>query len=222
MHSPLIGADGGMHRYPRDRLPCTSVSLTPPTWFSISGNWTGSLGAAVAVWVIFAPTSPDPALRLADALAAAEPVDHVLGHRLIEALPVLLRNEYSGKHCGMWGKEKGQYWFQSTTKEDGGKTSQRKLQSSRKNLGIPIWSHQKQFWHPGQLNKNVMIDSMESSNWLVNLINRLPPSRWMELKTKRNQQGFDGEMSCFLLSPQRWREAEREDLSQRRKTARKR
>lgn len=98
MCSPLMGADGGMHRYPRDRLPCTSVRLT---WLSISGNRAGSFGAAVAIRVIFAPTSPDPALWLADALAAAEPVDHVLGYRLIEALPVLLRDEYSGKHGGM-------------------------------------------------------------------------------------------------------------------------
>lgn len=101
VNSPLMGADGGMHRRPRDRLASTSVRLTPPPWLSISGNRAGSLGAAVAVGVIFAPTPPDPALRLADALAAAEPVDHVLGHRLIEALPVLLRDEYSGKHGGM-------------------------------------------------------------------------------------------------------------------------
>lgn len=98
MCSPLVGADGGVHRHPRHRLPCTSVRLPSPPWFSISGNRAGPFGAAVAIRVIFAPASPDPALRLADALAAAEPVDHVLGHRLIEALPVLLRNEYSGKH----------------------------------------------------------------------------------------------------------------------------
>lgn len=138
MCSPLMGADGGMHRDPRDRLPCTSVRLAPPPLLSISGNRAGSFGAAVAIWVIFAPTSPDPALWLADALAAAEPVDHVLGYRLIEALPVLLRDEYSGKHGGMWGKEKEQYWFRSTTKEDGGKASQRNLQSARKNPGTPV------------------------------------------------------------------------------------
>lgn len=101
MCSPLMGADGGMHGHPRHRLPCPSVRLTPPPLLSISGNRAGSFGAAVAIRVIFAPTSPDPALRLADALAAAEPVDHVLGYRLIEALPVLLRDEYSGKHGDM-------------------------------------------------------------------------------------------------------------------------
>lgn len=106
--SPLMGANGGMHRYPWDRLPCTSVRFTPSPFLSISGNRAGSLGAAVAIRVIFAPTSPDPALWLADALAAAEPVDHVLGHRLIEALPVLLRDEYSGKHGDMRGKNKEQ------------------------------------------------------------------------------------------------------------------
>lgn len=101
MRSPLVGADGGMHRYPRDGLPSTSVCLTPATCFSISGDRTGPLGAAVAIGVIFAATSPDPALRLADALAAAEPVDHILGYCLVKALPMLLRNEYSGKHSGM-------------------------------------------------------------------------------------------------------------------------
>lgn len=90
-----------MHRCPRDGLPSPSVRLAPAPRFSISGNRAGPFGAAVAVRVILAPTSPDPALRLADALAAAEPVDHVLGHGLVEALPVLLRDEYSGKHGGM-------------------------------------------------------------------------------------------------------------------------
>ena len=55
----------------------------------------------MALGVILAPAATDPALRLADALTAAEPVDHVLGDSLIEALPVLLRNEDSGKHGGM-------------------------------------------------------------------------------------------------------------------------
>lgn len=55
----------------------------------------------MTIGVILAPTAPGPALRLTDALAAAEPVDHVLGHGLIEALPVLLGNEDSGKHGGM-------------------------------------------------------------------------------------------------------------------------
>lgn len=50
--------------------------------------------------MILAPTAADPALWLADALAAAESVDHVLGHGLVEALPVLLGNEDSGKHGG--------------------------------------------------------------------------------------------------------------------------
>lgn len=52
----------------------------------------------MTIRVVFAPTAPDPALWLADALAAAEPVDHVLGDGLVEALPVLLGNEDSGKH----------------------------------------------------------------------------------------------------------------------------
>lgn len=51
--------------------------------------------------MILAPTAADPALWLSDALAAAESVDHVLGHGLVEALPVLLGNEDSGKHGGM-------------------------------------------------------------------------------------------------------------------------
>lgn len=55
----------------------------------------------MTIGVVFAPTSPDPALRLADAFAAAEPVDHVLRHGLVEALPVFLGNEDSGKHSGM-------------------------------------------------------------------------------------------------------------------------
>lgn len=93
-----MGADGGVHGYSRDRLPCTSVRIAPPPLLSISGNRAGSFGAAAAIRVIFAPAPPDSALRLADALAAAEPVDHILGHRLIEALPVLLGDKYSGKH----------------------------------------------------------------------------------------------------------------------------
>lgn len=55
----------------------------------------------MAIGVILAPTAPDPAMWLADALTAAEPVDHVLGHGLVEALPVLLGNEDSGEHGGM-------------------------------------------------------------------------------------------------------------------------
>jgi len=51
--------------------------------------------------VILAPTAPDSALRLTDALAAAEPVDYVLGDGVVEALPVLLRDEDSGEHGGM-------------------------------------------------------------------------------------------------------------------------
>lgn len=221
MRSPLVGADGGMHRYPRDGLPCASVCLTPATCFSISGDRTGPLGAAVAIWVILAATSPDPALRLADALAAAEPVDHVLGYCLVKALPMLLRNEYSGKHGGMWGKEKGQYWFRSTTKIEGKKASQRELWSTRKNPGIPVWSHQKQLWHQAQL-KKVKINSMESSKWRANLINRHPPSRWIEIKTKGNEKAFDGEIRLFFCHLLRdgWK-PEREALSLRRETARK-
>lgn len=55
----------------------------------------------MAIGVVLAPTAPDPALRLADALAAAQSVDHVLGDGLVKALPVLLRDEDSGKHGGM-------------------------------------------------------------------------------------------------------------------------
>lgn len=100
---PLIGSDGGMRRYPSDGLPRVPVSLsvTPSTRFSISGHRAGPFGPVTAIRVILAPTAPDPALRLADALAAAESVDHVLGHGLVEALPVLLGNEDSGKHGGM-------------------------------------------------------------------------------------------------------------------------
>lgn len=55
----------------------------------------------MALGVILAPTAPDPAMRFTDALAATEPVYHVLGHGLIETLPVLLGNEDSGEHDGM-------------------------------------------------------------------------------------------------------------------------
>lgn len=50
--------------------------------------------------VILAPTAPDTTLRLADALAPVEPVDHVLGDGVVKALPVLFGNEDSGKHGG--------------------------------------------------------------------------------------------------------------------------
>lgn len=55
----------------------------------------------MALGVILAPTAPDSAMRLTDALAAAEPVDHILVDGLVEALPVLLGNEDSGEHGGM-------------------------------------------------------------------------------------------------------------------------
>lgn len=55
----------------------------------------------MAIGVILTPTAPESALRLADALAAAEPVDHILGDCVVEALPVLLGNEDSGEHGGM-------------------------------------------------------------------------------------------------------------------------
>lgn len=51
--------------------------------------------------MVLAPTAPHSALRLADALAAAQPVDHVLGDGIVEALSVLLGDEDSGKHGGM-------------------------------------------------------------------------------------------------------------------------
>lgn len=103
--SPLIGSNGGMWGYPRDRLPQTPfpLCLTPASSFSISWHWTGPFGAVVALGVILTATAADSALRLADALAAAEPVDHILGDGIVESLPVLLGNEDSGKHSRMWG-----------------------------------------------------------------------------------------------------------------------
>lgn len=103
MCSPLIGSDGGMRRYPRDGLPHASVSLclTSASGFSISGHRAGPFGPVVPLGVILAATAPDPALRFTDALAATETVYHVLGHGLVEALPVLLGNEDSGEHGGM-------------------------------------------------------------------------------------------------------------------------
>lgn len=96
-----------MWRYSRDRLSApVSLWLTPPSRFSsISWHRAGPFGPVVPLGVVLAPTAPDPALRLTDALAATEPVDHVLGDGLVKALPVLLGNEDSGKHGGMWGKE---------------------------------------------------------------------------------------------------------------------
>lgn len=102
--SPLIGSEGGMGGDSRDRLPCPSVlfCFSPPSWFpSVPRHGAGPFGPVAAVGVVLAPTAPDPALRLADALAAAEPVDHVLGDGVVEALPVLLGDEDSGKHSGM-------------------------------------------------------------------------------------------------------------------------
>lgn len=98
-----------MWRYPRAGLPYPPVPvpvplplrLPSPAWFPISWHRAGPLGPVVPVRMILAPTPPDPSLRLADALAATEPVDHVLGHGLVETLPVLLGNEDSGKHGGM-------------------------------------------------------------------------------------------------------------------------
>lgn len=55
----------------------------------------------MAVRVVLAAAAPHPPLRLADALAAAQAVDHILGHGLVEALPVLLGDEDPGKHGGM-------------------------------------------------------------------------------------------------------------------------
>lgn len=52
----------------------------------------------MAIGVILAPAAANPAMRLADALAATEPIDHVLGDGIVEALPVLLGNEDSGQH----------------------------------------------------------------------------------------------------------------------------
>lgn len=103
MGSPLIGSDGRMRRYPADRLPApVFLRVIPSSGFSsISGHRAGSFGPVVPLGVIFAPTAPDSALRLADALAATDPIDHVLGHGLVEALPVLLGDKDSGKHGGM-------------------------------------------------------------------------------------------------------------------------
>jgi len=61
--------------------------------------------------VILAPTAPDPGVRLADALAAAESVDHVLVHGHVEALPVLLGDEDSGEHGGMQGGGIKKFFF---------------------------------------------------------------------------------------------------------------
>lgn len=91
-----------MRRFPRDGLPPVSLRLTPPSRFPpIPGHRAGPFGPVVALRVILAPTAPDSAMGFADTLAAAELVDHVLGDSLVEALPVLLGNEDSGKHGGM-------------------------------------------------------------------------------------------------------------------------
>lgn len=92
-----------MWRYSRDRLPApVPLPLTPPSRFSsISRHRAGPFGSVVPLGVVLAPTAPDAALRFADALAAAEPVDHILGDGLVEALPVLFGNEDPGKHGGM-------------------------------------------------------------------------------------------------------------------------
>lgn len=92
-----------MRRYSRDRLPApVSLPITSPSRFSsISRHRAGPFGTVVPLGVVLAPTAPDSALRFTDALAAAEPVDHVLRHGLVKALPVLLGNEDSGKHGGM-------------------------------------------------------------------------------------------------------------------------
>lgn len=51
--------------------------------------------------MVLAAAAPEPspgASRLADALAAADPVDQVLRHGVVEALPVLLGDEDPGEH----------------------------------------------------------------------------------------------------------------------------
>lgn len=104
MCSPLIGSKRRVCRYPGHGLPYAPVflCLTSPSRLSpIPRHRAGPFGPVAAVRVVLAPTAPDPALRLADALAAAEAVDHVLGDGLVEALPVLLGDEDSGEHGGM-------------------------------------------------------------------------------------------------------------------------
>lgn len=66
--------------------------------------------------MVLAAAAADPALRLADALAAAQPVDDVLGDGLVEALPVLLGDEDSGEHSSMRGRQtdRGQFRCLST------------------------------------------------------------------------------------------------------------
>lgn len=90
--------------HPGDGLPRPPVLLRlapPPGLPSIPGHGAGPLGPVAALGVVLAAAAAEPALRLADALAAAQPVDHVLGHGVVEALPVLLGDEDSGKHGGM-------------------------------------------------------------------------------------------------------------------------
>lgn len=93
--SPLIGSDGRVWGNPRDRLPHAPVPLR---FSSVSGHGAGSFGPVVSLRVVLAATASHSALRLADALAAAQAVDDVLGDGLVEALPVLLRDKDSGKH----------------------------------------------------------------------------------------------------------------------------
>lgn len=67
----------------RDGLPESPVSLsltlTPtPGLPSIPGHRAGSFGPGAPLGVILAPATADSALRLADALAAADPVDEIL------------------------------------------------------------------------------------------------------------------------------------------------
>lgn len=104
--SPLIGSQGRMRRDPGDGLPHPPVllRLTSPSGFpAIPRHGAGPLGPVAALGVVLAATAAEPALRLADALAAAQPVDHVLGHGIVEPLPVLLGDEDPGKHGGMRG-----------------------------------------------------------------------------------------------------------------------
>lgn len=61
----------------------------------------------MSVRVVLAATAPETSLRLADALAAAQPVDHVLRDGVVKTLPVLLGDEDSGKHCVGKQKQKG-------------------------------------------------------------------------------------------------------------------
>lgn len=104
MFSPLVRSDGRMSRYPSNGLPMAPVPfcIPPPSRFpSIPGHRTGPFGPVVTVRVILTPAASESTVWLADALAAAQSVDHVLRDGFVKTLPVLLGNEDSGEHHGI-------------------------------------------------------------------------------------------------------------------------